>query len=206
MRHPRRPLLTLLWLLVTASGAAAYPTDDFIRAEMQRRQIPSCAAIAPGASISTVGTFSSVRYTVEHAYGYTIRLWRSGDCLVGLFESAQGLAGDTPIGELRDVTYDRSTGRLSFTSRLTSGVTNVPRSRVYEPTRDVFAFDGRVSAGAVTGVITHSQENYPNIAPTRNDVVLQSLPGGADGMSAPTTYGAWRKQWEPILRARGPKP
>ena len=79
-------------------------------------QSDACASIAPTAPISEIGTFSNMRYTAEHAYGETVLIvlppsegktapadgeavlvWRSGHCIFGLFESAQGLAGDTPI-------------------------------------------------------------------------------------------------------------
>jgi len=73
-------------------------------------QSSPCAMIAPTAPISEIGAFSNMRYTAEHAYGETVLLWRSGNCVFGVLESAQGLQGDTPIGELQDVTYDLNTG------------------------------------------------------------------------------------------------
>ena len=60
-------------------------------------QSNACASIAPTTPISEIGAFSHMRYTAEHAYGEAVLVWRSGHCIFGLFESAQGLAGDTPI-------------------------------------------------------------------------------------------------------------
>src|SRR6267142_6429104 len=80
-------------------------------------QSNSCATIAASARISDVGAFSNMHYTAEHAYGETVLLWRSGNCILGLFESAQGLVGDTPIGELHDVTYNPNTGQLRFSAK-----------------------------------------------------------------------------------------
>ena len=74
-------------------------------------QSEPCAAIAPSAQILEVGTFSDMRYTKEHAYGQTVSLWRSGDCVFGIFAWSGGLAGDTPIGELQAVRHDVGHGR-----------------------------------------------------------------------------------------------
>jgi len=105
-------------------------------------QSNACATIAPTAPISEIGAFSNMRYTAEHAYGETVLLWRSGNCIVGLFESAQGLAGDTPIGELQDVTHTPNTGALRFSAKLTIGIVAGPASTTPEPSRDLFKFDG----------------------------------------------------------------
>ena len=77
-------------------------------------QSAGCVTIPDSAKIAEVGAFSNMRYTDEHAYGYTVMLWRAGDCLFGLFESSRGLAGDTPIGELGHQIrqQDRSSGIL----------------------------------------------------------------------------------------------
>src|SRR3954466_16254606 len=65
-----------------------------------------CSAIALTTKMVEIGAFSNVRNQPEHAYGYTVMLWRAGSCLVGFFASREGLAGDTPIGEAHHVEYD----------------------------------------------------------------------------------------------------
>ncbi len=57
----------------------------------------------PTARIAIVGEFSNMRYTEEHAYGYTVQLWRQGDALFGFFLASYGLAGDTPAGMLEQL-------------------------------------------------------------------------------------------------------
>ncbi len=168
-------------------------------------QTPECGTIADVATISEVGAFSNMRYTEEHAYGFTVMLWRTGNCLFGLFESSQGLAGDTPIGELRDLKYDRRTGALSFSAKLTTGAVSAAGSTGFEPSRDLFVFDGRLAANAVTGTIADTLQNNPNAKPTRSEVVLRTSRGNVESMHGSTTYGEWRREWQPVLQRRGPK-
>src|SRR6059036_1337382 len=80
------------------------------------------ANITDSASIRVVGAFSNMRYTEEHAYGYTVDLWRAGDCLFGFLLASEGLAGDTPTGLLEEVQYNERTGALSFRARLSTGL------------------------------------------------------------------------------------
>ena len=58
-----------------------------------------CATIPDEAPMTVVGEFTNMRFTQEHQYGYELTLWRAGGCLVGFFHRAEGLAGDTPMGE-----------------------------------------------------------------------------------------------------------
>jgi hypothetical protein len=146
-----------------------------------------------------------MRYTAEHAYGYTLMLWSAGDCLFGFFESSQGLAGDTPIGELSGISYDTKTGHLLFSAKLTMGVTSVKGSNGFEPTRDLFVFDGYLKANAVTGVTTHTLRNNPIFTPTHTDVALGISKTEADLMHGSATYGEWRRTWQSVLERRGPK-
>src|ERR1700676_1014299 len=83
--------------------------------------------------ISFVGEFSNMRYTEEHAYGYTIQLWREGAAVFGLFLASEGLAGDTPTGLLDDLKYDARSGKLSFKTKLTMGA-----DARQQPTHDLF--------------------------------------------------------------------
>jgi hypothetical protein len=168
-------------------------------------QTAGCGAIAEASEISEVGAFSNMRYTEEHAYGYTLMLWRTADCFFGVFESSQGLAGDTPIGELQDLKHDRQTGALSFSAKLTTGVVSVSGSPKFEPSRDLFVFDGSLRANTVTGVITYALQNNPNSKPTRSNVILGASTRDAELMHGSTTYGEWHHKWQPVLQSRGPK-
>src|SRR2546425_9747656 len=68
--------------------------------------------------IRYIGAFTNVRYTAEHAYGYTVQLWRQGDGLIGLLLDAQGSQADVPTGLLEEVRFDPARGTLSFKAKL----------------------------------------------------------------------------------------
>ena len=144
-------------------------------------QAADCATIPDEAPMTVVGEFTNMRFTGEHQYGYELTLWRAGGCLVGFFYRADGLAGDTPMGELQNVAYDSKSGRLSFESKLRTG--NV-------------TFAGEFRAGRVTGIVT----------PGRDHVTLRPTNAQADLISGPRTYRQWRDYWAPILRRLGPSP
>jgi hypothetical protein len=162
-----------------------------------------CATIGPTADISEIGTFSNLRFTEEHQYGETVLLWRAGPCIFGLLESAQGLQGDTPIGELQDVTYSPNTGALKFSAKLTVGVITGPASPRPQPSRDLFTFDGTFGSARLTGALIHATQLDPR-PPARN-IVLTTSTRDTEFMRGSATYGAWRQQWEQILKRRGPK-
>lgn len=165
-------------------------------------QSNACATIAPTAPISEIGAFSNIRFTEEHAYGETVLLWRSGNCIFGLFESAQGLQGDTPIGELQGVTHSPNTGDLKFSAKLSIGVVAGGALTVRQPSRDLFTFVGTLSSKQLVGGLTHATQGEAKPA-VRTIRLTVSARAAAMGGSA--TYGAWREKWEPILKWRGPK-
>jgi hypothetical protein len=162
-----------------------------------------CATIDEAAPIAEVGAFSNMRFTEEHAYGETVLLWRTANCVFGLFEWAQGLQGDTPIGELQHVTHQPDTGTLRFSAKLTAGAIAGPTSATPQPSRDLFTFDGTLSVGRLAGGLTHATQIDPS--PPVRSVMLTASARDAEFMHGSATYGAWRATWEPILRVRGPK-
>jgi len=142
-------------------------------------------------SIIFAGEFSNMRYTEEHAYGYSVQLWREGASVFGLFLASQGLAGDTPTGLLDDLKYDARSGKLSFRTKLTMGT-----DARQEPTHDLFEFDGTLTAQAVSGVLKHGAASERiNLRKLRPD----------DALPQPRTYDEWKRQTDEILRRRGPK-
>ncbi len=177
--------------LFTASGLQGAAQSD------------PCATISRGAEISAIGAFSNMRYTGEHAYGETVLLWRAGNCLFGLFESAQGLQGDTPLGELQQVTYDPGSGALRFAAKLTMGVVAAPAPPREQPSRDLFTFEGTLGPSRVAGTLAHATQLEPK--PPARSVVLLASARDTELLRGSATYGAWRLKWEPILKRRGPK-
>jgi hypothetical protein len=185
----KRTLVTLALLAAVYSQGAS--------------QSNSCATLSPTAPISEIGAFSSMRFTEEHQYGETVLLWRSGNCILGLFEFAQGLQGDTPIGDLQDVTYRPDTGTLKFGAKLTLGVIAGPASPRPQPSRDLFTFDGNFGPGRLTGALVHATQL--DLRPPARNIVLTASTRDTELMRGSATYGAWRQKWEPILKRRGPK-
>jgi hypothetical protein len=141
--------------------------------------------------ITFVGEFSNMRYTEEHAYGYSVQLWREGSAVFGLLLASEGLAGDTPAGLLEDLKYDPRSGKLSFKAKLTMGA-----DAWQQPSHDLFEFDGKLGAATIFGVLKRSAAmeriNLPKLQP---DSVL----------SQARTYDEWKRQTDEILRRRGPK-
>jgi hypothetical protein len=185
--HPALVVMAL-FVIVPASGAS---------------QSNACATIAPTAPISAIGAFSNLRETEEHAYGETVWLWRSGGCVFGLFESAQGLQGDAPIGELQDVMHNPRTGELRFTASLSIGILYGGALTSPRPSRDRFSFVGTLSATRLAGELSHATQ--ADAKPTVRAVTLAASARDADFLSGPATYGVWREIWDPILARRGPK-
>jgi hypothetical protein len=110
-------------------------------------------AQAGAAPVAVVGEFSNMRYTAEHAYGYTVQLWREGDRLFGLFLCSEGLAGDTPTGMRDAVEADPATGKLSFRAKLTTGVAYLGAGQE-APSRDLFEFRRRLEKTVLAGRLT----------------------------------------------------
>ena len=168
-------------------------------------QTDDCGAIPLIAKIAEIGAFTNMRFTQEHAYGYRVMLWRAGKCVIGFFESSEGLAGDTPIGELLGVKYDEKGGALSFSAKLTTGLVSMEGSKGFEPSRDLFTFVGHLQATRLTGVVTHANQNKQNVKSVNDKVVLRASKEESDGMHGSVTYGEWRQRWQPVLRFRGPR-
>jgi hypothetical protein len=161
------------------------------------------AALAQAtAAVTVVGEFSNMRYTEEHAYGYTVQLWREGDRLVGLFLCSEGLAGDTPTGMLDQTQFDPANGKVSFRAKLTTGVA-YPSPGQEAPSRDLFEFRGRLEKTALAGTLTRSDVLRPKAAPQIQQVRLRKQT--TQGTTAPASYAEWKKQAGEILKFRGPK-
>jgi hypothetical protein len=159
-------------------------------------------AQASTSTVSIVGEFSNMRHTEEHAYGFTVQLWRKGAEVFGLFMASAGLAGDTPTGLLENIKYDARTGRLTFSARLTTGVVIMP-NRKEMPSRDYFEFQGVMYGAALTGVLTRSDQLRPGDTKTTEQVRLRKLSSTA--IVQHSSYEEWKKSANEILRFRGPK-
>jgi hypothetical protein len=174
----------------------------------------SAIAQDPTRSIRALGEFSNMRLTEEHAYGYSVQLWRDGDSLIGLFLASEGLQGDTPTGALENVKYDPRTGSLSFAAKLSMGVNVLPGGK-QEPSRDLFEFTGTLNFGVIhvaavtfvdgtlTGELKHSDPRAPSRKGSPQHIELKYRKE-ADVLPA-TSYAEWKRQADEILKRRGPK-
>jgi len=179
---------SILFSLVAQAAVSACPT----------------AIITNDASVRVLGAFSNMRYTEEHAYGYTVDLWRAGDCLFGFLLASEGLAGDTPTGLLEQVQYNEKTGALSFRARLTMGLFS-DRERQNVPSRDQFEFSGTLAGGTLRGTLRRANALTPQAAPIVESVVLRASKEEAQSMIAATKFGEWQQRAAEILQRRGPK-
>lgn len=161
------------------------------------------AADAARNAVETVGVYSNVRIGHSedpHAYGYDVELYRENGALFGLLYSSQGLVGDTPRGRLQDVRFDAANGTLFFRAKLTTGreysQDSGPDGR---PSRDLYEFDGRLSAKTLSGALLHRNGYRPSDAGERETVTLKlDAQRTRDARElAPASRAAW--QAEPLL-------
>jgi hypothetical protein len=159
------------------------------------------------APISVVGSFSNMRYTNEHAYGYAVELWRSSDCFFGIFFSSSGLNGDAPAGLIENIKYDKKTGAISFSARLTMGeVSPIPGKDAGEPSKDIYEFTGVLKNNSLGGAVLHEILNLPAVRPhTPEKVVLKPSPEESKWMPYLPTYSQWELAKKDLLKRRGPK-
>jgi hypothetical protein len=80
--------------------------------------INSAGAGGTSPDADVIGTFSNMRATTEHQYGYQVQLLRQGNKFFGLFSVAGGLIGDTPYGVIEDLKFDGQTGKLTFSAKM----------------------------------------------------------------------------------------
>ncbi len=154
-------------------------------------------------AVAVVGSFSNMRYTEEHAYGYAVELWRHEKSLIGMFLASEGLAGDTPTGLIENVEYNARTGALSFQARLTTGVV-YSKEHDGVPSRDLFRFTGYLKGSRLRGRLDRYDLLNPHAAPTTELVVLPREKSASD-MTAYKSYFEWRGAVDEILNFRGPK-
>jgi hypothetical protein len=149
-----------------------------------------------------VGEFSHMRQTAEHAYGYSVQIWRQGDKLFGLFSDTSGLSGDTPTGILEDVEFDPQFGKVSFSAKLSVASIYTGNGK-QQPTHDLFTFRGMLAGNLLSGVLEHTDKLHSNSQPTTSKVRL--VRDRNPSMIECHTYAEWKQSADQILRFRGPK-
>ena len=155
----------------------------------------------PGQAIHPVGEFSNMQFTEEHAYGYAVQLWRSGNSLIGVLLVSEGLQGDTPTGMLENIKFNLRTGKLSFTARLTTGMTYFDGRS--EPSRDLFEFSGVLETTVLTGTLKRTDLSVGSDRVTPERVRLNAQPEAV--LLSASSEIDWKRQIDEILKRRGPK-
>lgn len=186
-----------VFAVIALTGALQAPALIRLSGEAARINFPD-----EESPISFMGEFSNVRHTAEHAYGYSVQLWREGDKVFGLFTAASGPATDVPCGLLEDVRFNPATGAFSFTAKLSVAAIYLGKGR-QEPTHDRFAFKGSLRDNVLAGLLTHVDQLQPNVKPTSKRLRLSrtSNPPTIDA----ATHEEWKRAADAILKFRGPK-
>lgn len=153
------------------------------------------------APVTPVGEFSNMHVQNEHCSGYSIRLWKSGEKLYGIFLACNGLAGDTPTGLLDDVMWDSVSQHISWKAKLTLG-SDVLESGAQVPSKDDFSFAGVFKGNVISGKLTAHDQADPDA-----DVSTRSirLPRGPNELDSFADYGAWKRATDALLKLRGPR-
>jgi hypothetical protein len=154
--------------------------------------------------IIKMGAFSNRRYDAEHAYGYSVQLWREQNRVFGFLLWSRGLKEDTPTGLLEDVRYDPRTGQLTFFARLTTGLfSNRQFSMV--PSRDVLRFKGLLKGRNIIGTLEIANALTPTEVPRREKIKLKLSEKESEIMIEAQSYSDWSSKADEILKFRGPK-
>ena len=160
-----------------------------------------CAECAAAAEVAPIGTFSAMRQTGEHCSGYSVDLWLTAGAVRGLFRACKGLAGDLPVGLIERSSYDEKSGRLSFAARLTLGNDYIA-GRGEVPSRDLFAFDGRLGTAELTGTLKRTDRVYDDNNAVTEQIRLKKQ---RDRLPSYPSPDDWQRQADEILRVNGPK-
>ena len=122
--------------------------------------------------VEVLGAFSGVKHIGDDAFGYTVQLWKEGDRISGLFLVYTGAPYDPPTGVLEDVKYNPRTKRLSFTTRLSTGLVYSQEYRGV-PSQDRFKFEGVLTRRRLIGTLTRTDDLFPERRPTNKRIRLR---------------------------------
>lgn len=149
-----------------------------------------------------LGQFSNYRFTEEHQYGVKVKLWEDGETVLGLFSYSRGLAGDTPTGMLENVSFDRTTGKISFIAKLTMGA---HYCKIHDdvPSRDLFSFEGVVNKSSIFGKLKHADGLHLDKPPTEENIILKKTEEVE--LVSYRSRSELETSMKSILKFRGPK-
>lgn len=157
-----------------------------------------------GSPVKVAGYFTNVRDNGQHAYGYTVELWKQGGKLYGLISASEGLSGDSPTGILENVHFNSKTKKFSFTAKLTLG-------RFFDKThddvdsQDIFQFAGTLTATRVTGRLTTANELCADRCVGKKRIALVRSKKMSSFLTDFKTLADWRADADDTLSLYGPK-
>jgi len=155
--------------------------------------------------IQPAGSYSNMQFTEEHAYGYTVEVWRKEHTVIGFFLSSEGLQGDTPTGLLDKVLFNPKTGQLSFQAKLTMGsLYGGPDKEI--PTKDLYEFQGTLTSDFLKGHLKHSELAGPKPQVKEEDILLKKSIENSemDFMGGLKTVKDFQN-WTEVIKNRMPK-
>jgi hypothetical protein len=156
-----------------------------------------------GQKVDVIGLFLNVKSDGEHASGYDVKLWKHGENICGLINAHRGLMGDPPTGILENVKFDKKTGKLSFTAKLSLAVTEGKKVDEWIPTHDLFEFDGILSKKTLKGKLKITDKTFTKFRVITKTIKLPfSTLWKLDNYK---NYASWKKYANDILKTRGPK-
>ena len=146
------------------------------------------AAVAPRmyasseTAIQIIGSYSQLRQTKEHVYGYQLQLFRDGSSLVGLWSRADGEPADFPHVRDGDLKWKETTGAFHFIARWCA---------------EVETFDGLLTTKLLTGTVTAGPKSG-------GAVKKLSMRRGRDDWPS-TNRSDWAGLVEKMLKRRAPR-
>jgi hypothetical protein len=155
-----------------------------------------------GQKVEVIGLFINVKSDGEHASGYDVKLWKQGEKIYGLINAHRGLMGDPATGILENVKFDKKTGKLSFTAKLSLAVTSRKKYDKWLPTHDLFEFNGTLSKKSLTGKLKITDKTFTKVQVKTKTIKLPvSTLWKLDNYK---DYKSWKKYADEILKRRGP--
>lgn len=159
-------------------------------------------AIDQNNPVKIVGAFKNVKSDGEHAYGYSIELWKYRDGIVGLISAHRGLIGDPPTGILENVQFDSASKKLSFRAKVTLGLFS-DRNHSNVPSRDILQFDGFLTDRKLKGKLVITNELCADKCPETKELSLRFWKNGTSRMSDYSSFKEWESLTKEILKRRG---
>jgi hypothetical protein len=138
-----------------------------------------------------------------HAYGINIQLFKHHASWSGFISEFAGPGFDPPSGKLDDLQLDENSGEISFSAKLSVGLVQLPGSKKWTPSKNLYEFKGSINKDSILGSLTRKWIDGEAVTPQNENLVLKRK--DPDANAASVSYEQWNKTWEQILKTRGPK-